>query len=240
MDRQHRHDLKHDKFVDEIGVLSSKARANQRLLLGIAGGAIALALLVWGIYFYRSSRENGAQQHLATAIETFEAPVGDPPPNQEPQPKGLRFKTEDERSAAAEKHFRTVQSEYSGTDASDVAGLYLARISMNRGDATSARKSLEEFIDDHEDHILVGTARFSLYQLRLENGEAAQVATELQSELTRPEPALPGDALLALLAQSYEVQGNREKSLEAYRRLANEFPESPYAIDAQRRIGTAA
>jgi tetratricopeptide (TPR) repeat protein len=240
MDRQHRHDLKHDKFVDEIGVLSSKARANQRLLLTLAGSAIAIALLVWGIYFYRSNKEQSGQQMLATAIETFDAPVGDPPPNQEQQPSGPRFKTEAERSAAAEKQFKAVQSEYSGTDASDVAGLYLARIAMNRGDAATARKSLQEFVDDHKDHILVGTARFSLYQLRLENGEAAQVATELQGELTKSEPVLPGDALLSLLAQAYEAQGNREKSLEAYRRLATEFPESPYAIDAQRRIGTAA
>jgi tetratricopeptide (TPR) repeat protein len=240
MDRQHRHDLKHDKFVDEIGVLSSKARANQRLLLAIAGSAIALALIVYGIYFYKSNREEQAQQLLATAIETFDAPVGDPPPGQQPpQPAGLRFKTEPERTTAAEKQFRTLQSEYSGTDASDVAGLYMARLAMNRGDAATARKSLQEFVDDHEDHILVGTALFSLYQLRLENGEAAQVATELQGELTKAEPSLPGDALLVLLAQAYEVQGNREKSLEAYRRLANEFPESPYAIDANRRIGTA-
>ena len=40
MDRQHRHDLKHDKFVDEIGVLSEKARANQRLLYTIGGAAL--------------------------------------------------------------------------------------------------------------------------------------------------------------------------------------------------------
>jgi TolA-binding protein len=240
MDRQHRHDLRHDKFVDEIGVLSSKARANQRLLLAIAGAGIAIALIAFGIYFYRNTREHKAQQALSTAIETFDAPIGDPPAGQQPAPTGPRFKTEQERSAAAEKQFKTVQSEYSSSDASDVAGLYLARIAVSRGDTATARKALEEFVDDHEDHILVGTARFSLYQLRLESGEAAQVATEVQAELAKPEPALPGDALLVLLAQAYEAQGNREKSLEAYRRIATEFPESPYAIEAQRRIGTAA
>lgn len=238
MDRQHRHDLRHDKFVDEIGVLSSKARANQRLLLAIGAGAIAIAIIVYGIYFYRDNREDKGQQALASAIETFDAQVGDTPPGQ-PAPTGPHFKTEAERSAAAEKQFKDVQASYGGTDASDVAGLYLARIAMNRGDAATARKELQAFVDDHEDHILVGTARFSLYQLRLENGEAAQVATELQGELTKPDAPLPTDALLSLLAQAYEVQGNREKSLETYRRIATEFPESPYALEAQRRIGTA-
>lgn len=238
MDRQHRHDLRHDKFVDEIGVLSSRARDNQRLLLTIAGAAIAIAVIAYGIYFYRNTHEAKAQAALSTAIETFDAQVGDPPQGQ-PAPTGPHFKTEAERTAAAEKQFKAVQAEYSSSDASDVAGLYLARIAMGRGDNATARKELEEFVDDHNDHVLTGTARFSLYQLRLENGEAPQVATELQAELAKTEPSLPGDALLVLLAQAYEVQGNHAKSMDAYRRLATDFPESPYALDAQRRIGTA-
>jgi tetratricopeptide (TPR) repeat protein len=237
MDRQHRHDLRHDKFVDEIGVLSSKARANQRLLLTIAGAAVAIALIAYGIYFYRSTRERNAQEALAAAIETFDAPVGDAPAGQ--PATGPRFKTEQERAAAAEKQFKDVQAQFGGSDANDVAGLYLARLAMNKGDVASARKALEEFVNDHEDHILVGTARYSLYQLRLENGEAAQVATELQGELAKTDAALPVDAMLALQAQAYEASGNREKSIEAYRRIATEFPESPYALEAQRRIGTA-
>ena len=82
MDRQHRHDLKHDKFVDEIGALSSKARDNQKLLMFLGGGLLAVALIVYGIFFYRSNREEGAQQALSVAIETFDAPVGEVPPEQ--------------------------------------------------------------------------------------------------------------------------------------------------------------
>ncbi|HYH10188.1 MAG TPA: tetratricopeptide repeat protein [Thermoanaerobaculia bacterium] len=236
MDRQHRHDLKHDKFVDEIGVLSEKARANQRTLLAIGAALVAAALIAYGIYFYRSTREGNAQAALATAITTFEAPVGDAPQGQPPTP-GPRFKTEQERTTAAEKQFKDVQAKFSGSDAADVAGLYLARLAVGRGDMKTARTHLENFIDDHSDHILVGAARFSLYQLRIESGEAPQVVTELNAELAKAEPTLPGDSLLVLLAQAYDQQGNADKSREAYRRITTEFPESPYAIEAQRRIG---
>lgn len=236
MDRQHRHDLKHDKFVDEIGVLSSKARANQRLLFTIGLAAIAIALIAYGIYFWRNHRERNAQDVLALAIETFEAPVGDPPQGQQPT-TGPRFKTEAERTAAAEKHFKDVQAKYSGTDAADVAGLYLARISAARGDTAGARNGLQHFIAEHPEHVLAGAARFSLYQLRIATGEAPQVTTELTAELAKTEPVLPGDSLLVLLAQAYEVQGNAAKSLETYRRITNEYPQSPYAIEAQRRLG---
>jgi len=239
MDRQHRHDLKHDKFVDEIGALSSRARDNQRLLIMIAGVVIAAAVIVYGIFFYRGNREGEAQQVLATGIETFEAPVGDQVQQAQQPITGPKFKTEEERNAAAEKHFKEVQAKYSGTDASDVAGLYLARIAVSKGDLASARKPLEEFIADHKDHILAAPAHFSLYQLRIESGEAAKVVLELDAELAKTEPALPADSILALLAQAHEAQGNHAKSIEAYRRITTEYPDSPYVIEAQRRVGAA-
>ncbi len=237
MDRQHRHDLKHDKFVDEIGVLSSKARDNQRILLLIAGGLIAIAVIAYGVYFWRDNREANAQEALATAIETFDAPVGDVPPEQQATQTGPRFKTEPEKTAAAEKLFKDVRSKFSGTDAADVAGLYLARIAASRGDTKTARPLLEAFVNDQKGHILAGAARFSLYQMRIEGGEAAQVAIEVNAELAKAEPALPKDSLLVLLAQAYEAQGDATKSREAYRRITTEFPESPYALEAQRRVG---
>lgn len=232
MDRQHRHDLKHDKFVDEIGALSVRARANQRLLLTIGGAVVAIAVIAFGIYFYRANQEDKAQQALASAIDTAEATVGETKPEGS---TGPHFKTEAERTAAAEKAFKDIRAKYSGTDAADVAGIYVARTALEKGDAKTARTLLEEFVSDHGDHILVATARFSLYQLRIENGEAAQVAQELDAELAKAEPLLPGDSLLILLAQAYEVQGNQAKSKEAYRRITTEFPESPYVVEAARR-----
>lgn len=232
MDREHRRELKHDKFVDEIGALSQRAKANQRLLMMIGGAAVLIAIIVYGIFFWRSGRETRAQEALAVAIETAEASVGEQPPQ---GATGPHFKTEAERDTASERQFKDVQAKYSGTDAADVAGLYLARMAVAKGDVKKARAMLEEFVSDHGDNILVGGARFSLYQLRIENGEAAQVSKELEEEMTKSNPVLPGDSLLVLAAQAYEVQGNAAKSKEAYRRITTEFPESPYVVEAARR-----
>lgn len=238
MDRQHRRDLKHDKFVDEIGTLSSKARENQRLLLIVTGAAVALAVIVFGVYFYRSNQEQKAQGALGAAIETIESPLV-PPAGGQPVPNA-KYKTEAERTAAAEKQFREVTANYSGSDAADVASLYLARIEASRGDAAAARKRLDAFIKEHSKSVLVATARYSLYQLRIENGESQQVAAELQAEIGKADSVLPADTLLVLLAHAYDAQGNNGKSKEAYRRIITEFPESPYALEAQRRAGPVA
>jgi len=237
MRREHRRELKHDRFVDEMGTLSTRARENQRFLLVVTVAIVAVAVAVYGIYYYRSTREQRAQDALAVAVETIDSPLL-PAPGGQPVP-GAKFKTEAERSAAAEKQFKDVQTKYSGTDAADVAGLYVARFDAGRGDVTGARKLLDQFIREHPKHVLVGSARFSLYQLRIENGEAGQVANELQAEISKTDPILPADSLLMLLAHAYDAQGSAAKSKDAYRRIATEFPDSPYALEAQRRIGPA-
>jgi TolA-binding protein len=235
MDRQHRRDLKHDKFVDEVGHLTDSARANQRTLYFIGAAAIAIAVAVYGFYFYRGSQETKAQAALAKAIDTIESPlIVEASPN-----KDARFKTDVEKNAAAEKEFKAIQGSYSGTDAADVANIYLARISASRGDIASARKQLQQFIDEHPTHLLVGGARYSLYALRIDGGEAQQVATELNAEVAKTDPVLPADSLLVLLAQAYETQGNSQNARETYRRIVTEFPDSPFVLEAQRRIGPA-
>jgi len=237
MDRQHRRDLKHDKFVDEMGSLSTRARENQRLLLLITCAVVVLAVLAYGLYFWRSSRETKGQEALGKAIETIESPLM-PPPGSPPTPNA-KFKTDAERQAAAEKQFREVETKYSGTDAADVAGLYLARLEALHGNTASSRKRLQHFVDEHPKHLLVGAARFSLYQLRIDAGQASQVAQELQSQIGKSDSILPSDTLLVLLAHAYDAQGNADKSKETYRRISTEFPDSPYAVEAQRRAGPA-
>ena len=236
MDRQHRRELKRDKFVDEIGTLSSRARENQRLLLTVTVAVLAVCLLGYGIYFYRSDREKKAQESLASAIETMSAPLipptGDIPP-------GAKYRTDAEKNAAAEGQFRKVLGTYGGTDAADVAGLYIASFDTTKGQYPEARKLLEKFVNDKPDHLLWGAARYSLYQLRIESGEAQQVTNELNQEIAKSDPVLPTDTLLALLAHAYDAQGQDARTKEAYKRIVTEFPDSPYALEAQRRIGPA-
>jgi TolA-binding protein len=237
MDRQHRRDLKHDKFVDELGTLSSRARQNQRLLMTLTAVLVLGSVLVYGFFFYRSNREQKAQDALSLAIGTIDSPLQTA--GQQAAP-GAKFKTEAERTAAAEKEFKDVQTHYPGSDATDVANLYLARIEASRGDAKGAEGRLQSFVSEHPNNVLVGAVRYSLYQLRIENGEAAKVATELQTEIAKADSALPADTMLVLLAHAYDAQGANDKSKEAYRRIITEFPDSPYALEAQRRAGPAA
>lgn len=235
MRREHRRELKHDRFVDEVGSIWSKFGENRQMVIGAAVAVAVIALGIYAFFMVRSTRERHAQAALASAVETIDSPLL-PANGGQPQP-GAKYKTEAERDGVALKQFQQVESKYSGTAAADVGKLYLARLDAGRGDTKDARTLLEQFVRDHPDHVLVGSARFSLYQLRIENGEAPQVATELQAEMNKPNPVLPADTLLILLAHAYDAEGNNAKSRDAYRRITTEYPDSPYATEAQRRIG---
>lgn len=236
MHREHRRELKRDRFVDEVGILTSKARENQRFLVIVTVTIVVLALIGYGLYFYRSNRERQGQDALAAAIDAIDSPLIQPG-SVNPQAK---FKTEDERNSRSEAMFRDVQKKYSGTDAADVADLYLARISASRNDVAGARKLLEAFIAEHPKHLLVGAAKYSLYQMRIQNGEAPQVVLELNQELSKvKDQVLPPDAILSLLSRAYDAQGNSDQSKEALRKIIRQYPDSPYALEAQRRVGTA-
>jgi predicted negative regulator of RcsB-dependent stress response len=188
MDRLSRRDLKHDRFVDEIGSLSQRARDNQRFLLNITIAVVAVALIVYGIYFYRSNHEHQAQQALAAAIATIDSPLLNDPanPQQATPPAGAKYKTEAERNAAAQKQFDDLKKNYSGTDAADVADLYLARLAAAKGDVANSRKLLESFISDHPKSVLEGDVpppRHRLSGLAVGAGRAAPLAAGLRRRM---------------------------------------------------------
>lgn len=235
-DKLNRKEIKHDRFVEDVGVAYDFARTNRNQVIALAVGAVVIALAIWGFFVYRSSRENKAQSALADAITVMETSTGTADPTSTAAPQ---FKSEQEKLAKAEPMFSAVAEKYSGTDASDVADLYLARIAASRGDAARAKERLQSFIRDHGDHMLAGAAQLSLYELQLQGGAGAkEVISEVEKELGKDDSPLPKDALLSMLARAYEMTGAPDKARDVYQRIVNEFPDSPYTIDAQRKLAT--
>ena len=230
-----KHDIKHDRFVNDVGSAYGYVASHRSQILGIAALAVAVAVLLVGYSLYQGGQRNKAGEKLAEAIAVMETPVAMTSQAAPTDPAAKQFKTEAEKHAKAEPLFKEVMDNFSRANAADVAKLYLARIAASRGDVAKARPMLEEFVSEHDDHVLASSAKFSLYEMRLASGEGELVAAELEKELTDTESLIPQDAALALLARSYEAVGNDTKAKEAYRRIINEFPDSAYTLDAQRK-----
>lgn len=231
MDRQTRQAIKHDKFLDELNHAYSFAQDNRRVLILAAIVVGVLAIAAAGFAGYFSRQETAAQLLLANGIDIMQTQVGEQVPG-----TTTTYDTDEAKVKAAEAVFRQVLDAYGSSDAADIARLYLAQLEAGRGEFEPAREKFERFIADHPDHILAGSAEMSLLNLRLASGDVDGVISELQSRIDGEEGRLPRPALLAVLAQAYDMKGERDKATEAYRRIANEFPDSPYSLDAQRRL----
>lgn len=231
MDRQTRQAIKHDKFLDELNRAYTFAQSNRKTLIyaAVAIAVLAVAAAVMAGYFKR--QENDAQRLLAEGIEIMQTTLGE-----QVSGTSVSYNSEEAKQKAAEEVFLRVIDQYERRDAADIASLYVARIEASRGDFDAARPRFERFVDEHSEHVLAGAAEVSLLNIRLASGETDSVISELQQRVDGEEGSLPRPVLLALLAQAYEMKGDQEKAIQAYRRIANEFPDSPYSLDANRKL----
>ncbi|MGK2859301.1 MAG: tetratricopeptide repeat protein [Thermoanaerobaculia bacterium] len=234
MDRQERHDIKHDKFVDQVNTYYDDVKKNsQKVVLGVVGvlAVVAIGIAIWG---WGARQEQAAQKLLAEAIETFDAQVG-AEAVADPNRQGPAFTTDAERIAAAEPKMKDVVAKHSGSDAAQVANLYLAQIEVSKGQTDAAIKMYEEFVKKNPDSLLAGGAQMSIYQLRMATDPKAVIA-DLEKASIEASSLLPKETVLTMLAEAYEKSGDKAKSLDIYRRIATEFPQSAYAADAQAKI----
>lgn len=233
MDRATRRDIKHDKFVEEMEIAYGVARKNAGRLVAAIVAVIVIAGAVWGFIFWQHKREAEAQVQLAEAIRKYETAVGQPGPGGK-----VIYATEEQKLKETEPLFAAIASKYSGRDAADVANLYLAQILAAKGDLKNAETKLDEFVKEHPDHLLGAAARIGLYNARIATGAAGakDAIKSLENELNDQKNPLPVDTVLALLARAYETSGDPAKARDAYQRIVNEFPDSPYTLEAQRKI----
>lgn len=232
-----RKEMKRDEVAELVERSVDYVGGHRRSLfigLGVAGGVIVLALAgVW----WMSTRADRANELLARGLKLASAPVGVTSPKPD-DPKEPSFADEAARRAATKALFEDL-SRRPFADAADVADVYLGRIAMDEGDAARARELWQDFADSHSDHVLAGGVRRNLIALDRQQGKAAEVATQLEAMLaaTGEHRPLPGDVVLVELARTYEQLGRGMDAISTYRRLAEEYPQSPYAGEARSKAG---
>jgi tetratricopeptide (TPR) repeat protein len=232
-DRFSRKEIKHDKFVEEMETAYAVARRNAPAVVWSIVAVLVLIAAIAAFMLWRSQQESAAQKRLGEAIQIVEAPLA---AAGETAPAPGTYASEQEKVARAEPILREVIDKYGSSDAADVASLYLARIEIARGDTAAARAKLEAFVDEHSNHLLAQAARVSLVDLRLMAGESDQVIADLEKEIASTDGPLPQDVALTLLARAYEAAKQPQKARDAYQRIVNEYPDSPYTLEAQRKL----
>lgn len=230
-----RKEIKHDEFASAVGRSVEYAESHARTILYALGGALALLVIGLGVYFWLGSRAEKANEALAYAIRVQQAPIEATAPK--PQDRlAPSFATEAARQARARELFEEVHADFGGTDAGDVAGLYLAQIAAQEGQLDRARELWTGFVDEHGDHALAGEARLNLIGLDRQQGKGDELATRLRGMLEEAEPPLPKDVLLNELGVTLEQLSRPQEAVQVYQQILDDYPQSPYRQEAQQRV----
>lgn len=230
-----RKEIKRDELATALGRGVDYAESHVRTILYAVGGVLALLAIGVGIYFFLGSRARKANEALSYALKVDQAPIQatGAKPDDKVEPS---FATEAARDAKSKELFTALHDDFGGTEAGDVAALYLAQIAADEGQLDRARELWNDFVDGHGDHALAGEARLNLFALDRKQGKGEELVTRLRGMLEESEPPLPKDVLLHEMAVTQEQLGRPQEAVQAYQQIVDDYPQSPYRQDAQQKL----
>lgn len=238
MSRLTRREMKRDEVAEALGRTVEYSKDHLRTLLLGAGAVVLIAVIAVAVWLWRVGAVARTNEKLVEALEVYDAPVvteAAAPDAEEPT-----FATDEARREAARERFEEVRRGSGG--AADVALVYLGQLAADAGDTATAREHWQAFLDRREHHVLSGSVRVSLLGLDRAEGQAEQVASELEAmiDVTPEQRPLPGDVVLYELGKTYEALGRAEDAQSVYQRLIEEYPRSAFAGEARNKLGPAA
>ena len=200
MDRAHRHELKHDKFVEQVGHTVEYAAEHRQQVVRYTIAAVVALLVVLGALWYFRSQAEARQVALRDAIRTQEAPVGQPPN------EFLKaFTTEAEKRTAVDKAWNDLIARYGGSEEAAIAHFYMGVNAADRGNGSDAEKHLKQAVDTGEEPY-VSQARLTLSELYVSMGKTADAEKLLRTLMDNPTVLVSKEqatiALAKLLAKS--------------------------------------
>ena len=89
---------------------------------------------------------------------------------------------------------------------------------------------------DRGDGIYQRTARLGLAEVATKAGRHDEAITIWKDVAAKADGDVPVDGVLIQLARTYQAAGKSPDAVQAYKRIVDEFPQSPYLDDARREM----
>jgi TolA-binding protein len=235
-----RHKLKENEFAKSVEKAKDLVQQRQSQISKIAVALIVLLLAVAGYSWWRSDRDNRANQALASALAVYGMPVVPVPPpapgSPPPVPQPGTFQTEQERLDASLPKFLEAANAFPNSTAGIAARFHAAAILAAQGKPGDAEQRYKEVVDKAGSTIYARTARLGMAESQVAQGKFDS-AIAIYSDLSRdPNSTLPLDSVLMHLGRAYARAGKKEEAIRSFTRVVDEFPQSAYAADARKEM----
>jgi hypothetical protein len=234
--RELRKQIKQDEFVSSLGLVVSWIREHRQEAQTIAVVAAVIVLGGAGLNYFRQQRTREAEKAMATALETFQAPIQSELPEGFERPAGPVFPTTREKFEKAAAAFEGIERRYGSQPTGRRAHYFAALCRAELGDVAGAETSLNGLAGSGgSDNLEAALARLAVADLKRREGKVDEAVEDYRRLTDDRALAVPRDHALMSLAATLEEAHRNPEARAAYQRLAEEFPASVYAPEARRR-----
>jgi TolA-binding protein len=237
--KERRH-LKQNEFVETTAKVMSYAQEQRRpLTLGIT--VFVLVVAIGGSYFwYRRYVNDQAGGLLGIATSMAQAPIVPPPSVPGATQAAGTYPTEQARTAAAQTAYQDVIAKYPASPAARTAHYQLGVMQLQAGNAAQAEQTFQQVASDAGATSMYGLmARLGHAQALVEQKKYDDAIKEYTDLSGQRDSSLPIDGVLMQLARTCQKAGKTQDARAAFKRVVDEFPDSPYAADAKQQITPA-
>ncbi|HXE79132.1 MAG TPA: tetratricopeptide repeat protein [Vicinamibacterales bacterium] len=232
-----RHQLKEDKFLKTLHeAWISLERNRSRILLAIAAVVLVLAG-IGGYAWWRQQQDAKASAMLADALIVLETPSPGDDPVTETGETGPRV-SERARLEAALTKFMAAAEAYPKSQPGLAARYHAAAALVELGRYDEAAQRYQEVIDLDGKGVYGRVARLGLAEVNVRRGQYEPAINAFKELSLDTSGDLPVDGILMRLARTYQAAGRMPEAVQSFKRIAEEFPQSPYAADARRELET--
>lgn len=230
MARITRRQLKRNDLADTVGRGVDYVAHHRRGATEAIAAVVAVLLLAGGFLLFRGWRERVAGRELSEALAVLEAPLASDPAA---ATASRTYPTAADREREAAKHLDAAAKKGS-TEAGRAARVILAARSDKPAEAVN---DLTKVARDAKWEV-AAAAEIDAARLLAATGKTNEAIERLKRGIESPQAAAPRDALLFLLAETYEKAGNAAEARATYQRIVNDYPNSPYRSPAREKLGT--
>ena len=203
-----------DEFISTSTKLLDWAKSNPKKLIYGVSAFVALVLAASGYTYYYQARAKAAANLLSQSLAKYETMAG---------------KDKAAALAAVKPDFKKLVDKFGGQPASVLGRIIFGHISLAGHDPDEAialyKRALEETGDDPALTNLILNGLAAAYEQKGQTQEAIAYDEKIKAGNS----SVLKDAALFSLGRLYEKIGQKEKSIQAYEQLSNDFPESMYA-----------
>ncbi len=133
--------------------------------------------------------------------------------------------------------FLNVIDEFGGTKTANLAKYYAGVCYLNTGDFNNAIKYLKEF--KGKDVIVASLALGAMGDAYLELGNVAEAAKCYENAAVKAENGFTSPMYLLRAGMAYEMAGNYQKAIDAYKVIKAEYPNSNEGFSIEKYIARA-